>query len=83
MLFVGSFTTSSERFSQFNDGIVILFQIKIFNRNIKKTTPAGYSIKVTPRPSFTRLRVIWHIIEFLKYENRKYLTQIQLHLLLI
>ena len=55
---------------------MILFQIEINARNIKETTLARYFIKVTARPSFTRLRVIKCInrvqIEFIKYENRKY-----------
>ena len=36
MLFIGSFTTSSARFSRFDDGNVILFQIIVFARNIKE-----------------------------------------------
>ena len=46
------------RFIKFNVGKLILFQIKVFARNIKETTPARYFIKVTARPSFRRLRVI-------------------------
>ena len=53
-----SFTTSSARFSEFDAGNVILFQIKVFARNIKGTTLARYFIKVTTRPSFTRWRII-------------------------
>ena len=56
-----SFNTSSSRFSKFDTGNVILFQIKVFARNIKKTVLARYFIKVTARPSFTRLRVIRRI----------------------
>ena len=54
MLFISSFSTSSAKFSEFNAENMILFQIKVFGRNIKVTT----KIKVTARPSFTRLRVI-------------------------
>ena len=42
-------------------GNVILFQIKVFAGNIKETTLAKYFIKVTARPSLTRLRVIRRI----------------------
>ena len=49
------------KFSEFNAGNVILFQIKVFGGNIKETTPARYFIKVTARPSFPRLRVIRQI----------------------
>ena len=55
---MGSFTTSCARFNEFYAGNVILFQIKVNARNIKETTLARYFIKVTARPSFTRLRVI-------------------------
>ena len=61
ILFLGSFTTSSARFSEFDVGSVILFQVKVFSRNIKKTTLARYFIKVTVRPGLTRLRVIMQI----------------------
>ena len=59
---------------------MILFQFKVFARNIKEATLARYFIKITMRPSFTQLRVIRQI-EFIKYENRKYVTKIQLYLL--
>ena len=36
----------------------VLFQIEVFGRNIKDTTLARYFMKVTARPSFTRLTVI-------------------------
>ena len=49
MLFVNSLTTSSARFSESDIRNVILFQIKIFGRNIKDTTLASYLIKVTER----------------------------------
>ena len=46
-----SFTTSSARFSEFNAGNKILFQIKIFAKTIKETTL--YFKKVTAPPSLT------------------------------
>ena len=58
---MSSFTTSSARFSKFDAGNVILFQIKVFARNIRETALATYVIKVTVRPSFTRLSVIRRI----------------------
>ena len=83
ILFIGSFTTSSARFSEFDTGSIILFQIKVFARNIKETTLARYFIKVNARHSFTRLKVIRGKIEFMKYENRKSITKIQFYLVLI
>ena len=62
---------------------MILFQVKVLGRNIKETTLARYFIKVTARPSYMRLRVIRPKIEFIKYQNRKYVTKIELYLLLI
>ena len=59
ILFINSFSTSSTKFSKFNARILNLFQIKVFSRNIKETTLVKCFIKVTARPSFTRLRVIW------------------------
>ena len=58
MIFVSSFTTSSAIFSESGSRNVILFQIKVFGRNIKETTLVRYFIKVTERPSFTQLKVI-------------------------
>ena len=58
ILFISSFSTNSARFSEFDAGNVILFQIKVFGRNIKETALTRYFIKVTARPSFIRLRVI-------------------------
>ena len=55
---MGSFTTSCAKLRKFDAGNVILFQIKVFGRNIKETKLARYFIKLTARPSFTRLRVI-------------------------
>ena len=52
---MGSFTTSSVRFSKFDAMNVILLQIKVFTRDIKETTLARYFIKVTARSSFARL----------------------------
>ena len=48
-------------YTKFYGGNVILFQIEDFARNIKEATLAKYFIKVTARPSFTRLRVIRRI----------------------
>ena len=61
MLFVGSFTTSSARLSEFDAWNVILFQIKVYAGNIKETTLTRYFIKVTTRHSFTLLRFIRRI----------------------
>ena len=36
---------------------MVLFKIKVSGRNIKETALRNYFIKVTARPSFTRLRV--------------------------
>ena len=55
--FIGSFTISSASFSEFDAGNVILYQITVFDRNIKETTLSSYFRKVTTRPSFTRFRV--------------------------
>ena len=54
---MSSFSTSPAGFSKFNSGNVILFQIKVYARNVKEITPPKYFIKVTERPSFTRLGV--------------------------
>ena len=61
ILFIRFLPTSSAKFSEFDSGNMILFQIKIYGRNIKETTLARYFIKVTARPSFTQLRVIRRI----------------------
>ena len=42
---------------------VILFQIKVFGRNIKETTLARYFIKGTVRLSFTQLNVIFNSVK--------------------
>ena len=52
ILLVSLFTTSSARFSEFDSRKIILFQIKVFGRNIKKTKLAKYFIKLTACPSF-------------------------------
>ena len=46
MLFRGSFTTSPARFSKFDAGTVILFEIKVFARKIKEIMLGMYFIKV-------------------------------------
>ena len=61
ILFISSFFTSSARFSKFDVGNVILFQIKAFGRNFKETALATSFIKVTAHPSFTRFRVVRRI----------------------
>ena len=53
ILFVSSFTTSSAEFSEFDSRNMILLQIKVFGRNIKETTLATYSLKLTARSTFT------------------------------
>ena len=45
MLFRGSFSTGSAKFNKFDARDVILFQTKVFARNIKETTPATISDK--------------------------------------
>ena len=59
MLFIRSFTTSSARFSEFDDGNMILFQIKFFGRNIKETALARCFIKVM------HLILIWTSLQIL------------------
>ena len=60
---MSSFSTSSAKFRKFDDGNVILFQIKVFVRIVKETKLARHFIKVTVCPSFTQLRVIRQINE--------------------
>ena len=55
---MGSSAISSARFREFDAGNGILFQIKVFARNIKETTLERHFIKVITRPSFTQLKVI-------------------------
>ena len=57
-LIMSSFFTSSAKFSEFDAGNVILFQIKVFGRNMKETTLARFFKKVTARTSFTQLGYI-------------------------
>ena len=61
ILFRDSSSTSSAKFNKFDAGNVILLQIKVLARNIKETMLARYFVKVTARPSFTKLRVIRQI----------------------
>ena len=58
ILFICLFFIGSGRFSEFDAGNVVLIQIEVSDRNIKVATLARYFIKVTVRPSLTRLRVI-------------------------
>ena len=48
-------------YRQINAGNVILYQIKVFGRNIKETTLARHFIKVIARPWFIKF------ITFIKY----------------
>ena len=63
-LFVISFITSSGRFRELDSRNVILFHIKIFDRNVKETPLVRCFIKVTTRLTrcfikvTTQLRVI-------------------------
>ena len=54
ILLITPFNTSSAKFSVFDVQNVILFQIKVFGRNIKETVLVRYFIKVTARLSLTR-----------------------------
>ena len=58
IFFFSSFITNSGKFSKFDSNSAILFQIKVFSKNIKETTLASYFTKVTVCPSFTRLKLI-------------------------
>ena len=58
---MSSFFTSSAKFSEFDAGNVILFQIKVFSRNMKETTLARFFKKVTARTNFKQLGVIRRI----------------------
>ena len=53
--------TSFERFSEFNGRNAILFHKKVLGKQMKETTLVTYLIKVTTRPSLTRLRIIREI----------------------
>ena len=68
MFFISSFSTGFAKFSEFDAGNMILFQIEVFGRNIKVTTLTRFFIKVTARPSFTRF--LGEQMEFSKYQNR-------------
>ena len=91
LLFISSFPTISANFSKFGAGNIILFQIKVFLRNIEETMLARYFIKVSARSSFARLMVIRQKKKkkkkkkkkIIKYQHRKYVTKILLYLLLI
>ena len=54
ILFIISFSTSSAKFSKFDAANVILFQMKVFGRNIKEITLGRYFIKVTTRPNLNK-----------------------------
>ena len=58
ILFLSSFTTNFGKVSKFDISNVILFQIKVFSKNIKKTTLASYFTKAIARSSFAQLKVI-------------------------
>ena len=61
ILLISPFSTSPTKSSEFDVVNMMLFQVKVFDRKIKETTLAKYFIKVTVRPSFTRLRTIRRI----------------------
>ena len=52
ILFLSSFTTSSGKFNKLSASNAILFQIKVFVKNTKKTTLARYFTKVIVHHSF-------------------------------
>ena len=86
LLFISSFPTISANFSKFGAGNIILFQIKVFLRNIEETMLARYFIKVSARSSFARLMVIRQKKKkkkIIKYQHIKYVKKILLYLLLI
>ena len=55
---LSSFATSSGKFNKFGASNLIIFQVKVFGKNIKGTTPVKYFIKVTACLSFMRLKPI-------------------------
>ena len=59
ILVISSLTTNSAKFNEFNAGNVI--QIKVSDESIKRTTLERCFMKVTARPSFTRLIAIRRI----------------------
>ena len=58
LLIINSFSPVLQNLANLMPETRVLFQIEVFGRNIKDTTLARYFIKVTARPSFTRLTVI-------------------------
>ena len=58
---MNSFSTSSAKFSEFDAGNLILFQINFFGRTIKDTTLARHLLQVPARLSLTRLRDVRQI----------------------
>ena len=65
---------------------MILFQFKVFGRNIVEAVLARYFIKVILRPSFAQLRVIRRMNSLRMASSSnikiKYVTKIQLYLLI-
>ena len=65
---------------------MILFQFKVFGRNIVEAVLARYFIKVILRPSFVQLRVIRRMNSLRMASSSnikiKYVTKIQLYLLI-
>ena len=57
VVFFNLLTTSSGRFSEFDYGNAILFQIKVFSNKIKETTLLRYFVKATAHPSFYAVKV--------------------------
>ena len=55
---MSSFSTNSAKFREFDVGNVILFQIKVFGRNISKVL---HKYLVTAHHSFTQLTAIGRI----------------------
>ena len=80
ILFVVSFTTSSARFSKFDRQNVILFEIKVFGRNIR-----DYASEIFRKSNCTpcALESLGKKIELIKYQNGKDVTKIHLYLPLI
>ena len=65
---------------------MILFQFKVFGRNIVEAVLARYFIKVILQPSFAQLRVIRRMNSLRMASSLnikiKYVTKIQLYLLI-
>ena len=69
ILFISSFSPNPEIFSKFDTENVILFQIKVFNRNNKRTTLGKCFVKVTAYLMWLRvIRQINRILKILKYK---------------